>query len=53
MAPTSRVRRRTGRRKYLICHPRFSASLRRSRSGFTATGFPTHSSIGRSVMESE
>ena len=47
-----RVRSRTGLRKSRICHSRSSAILRRSLSGFTATGFPTASSIGRSVMES-
>ena len=38
-AQAIRERRRTGRRKSRICQPRSSASLRRSLSGFTATGF--------------
>ncbi len=40
-------------RKILISHPRSLAVFASSRSGFTATGWPTASSMGRSVIESE
>jgi len=43
----------TGRWNSRIGHSRSSAIVRRSFSGFTATGLPTASSIGRSVIESE
>ncbi|MGO9217078.1 MAG: hypothetical protein ACLP5E_04800 [Streptosporangiaceae bacterium] len=36
----------------VLGQPRCWASRRRARSGFTALGWPTASSIGRSVIES-
>ena len=45
--------RLTGRWNSTIGHSRSSAILRRSFSGLTATGLPTVSIIGRSVIESE
>src|SRR5581483_10139917 len=48
-----RSRNDTGLENVSIGQPRAAASLRRARSGFTAVGCPTVSSIGRSVIESE
>src|SRR5690606_24412500 len=47
-----RCLRRTGRWKSRIGHSRARASRRSARSGFTACGCPTASSIGTSVTES-
>ena len=48
-----RSRSDTGLENVSIGQPRAAASLRSARSGFTAVGWPTVSSIGRSVIESE
>ena len=42
----------TGRRNSRIGQSRSSAALRSALSGLTAVGWPTASSIGRSVIES-
>ena len=47
-----RSRSRTGCSKSRISHSRSRASRANSLSGFTATGWLTTSSIGRSVIES-
>ena len=48
-----RSRNRTGRTKRLVSQPFSSAHRASARSGFTTTGWPTASSIGMSVAESE
>ena len=48
-----RVRSVTGRSNSMISPPRSVASSRSSRSGLTATAWPTASSMGRSVTLSE
>ncbi|CNL73787.1 Uncharacterised protein [Mycobacterium tuberculosis] len=48
-----RSRSDTGREKLSTGHPRSFASLRKPRSGLTTLGWPTTSSMGRSVIESE
>src|SRR5438094_182031 len=49
----TRSRSRTGFTNRRTSHSRSRATRSRARSGFTATGCPTFSSIGRSVTESE
>src|SRR5207237_6470780 len=49
----TRSRSRTGRSNLRTSHPRSRATRANSRSGLTTTGWPTASSIGRSVAESE
>ena len=49
----ARSRKRTGLLNSRTSHPRPLAVRANDRSGFTATGWPTDSSIGRSVAESE
>ena len=49
----TRSRSRTGCWNHRMSHSRSRATRVSSRSGFTATGLPTSSSIGRSVIESE
>src|ERR1700716_1637182 len=48
-----RARNDTGSEKVSTGHPRCVATLRRARSGLTTVGWPTTSSRGRSVIESE
>ena len=48
-----RSRKRTGRLNSRTSQSRSRAMRNKSRSGFTTTGLPTSSNIGRSVIESE
>ncbi len=49
----NRARSGTGSLKVSTGQPRCAATLRSARSGFTTVGWPTASSSGRSVIESE